>query len=290
MTVKYETGFRHLSADEYHADPCQVPALSSSIANILDSESPMHAHARHPRLGGLQREPTKSLDAGSLAHTLLLGAGKDVVLVDAKDYRTKAAQEKRDAARDKGMLPVLEHEYKEARAVADLLRERFADFGIALDGEKEITALWTETASNGGLVQCRGMMDLLRLRGPQVLDLKSARSAKPDMCRKHVENYGYAIQRAAYVSAVERIHPELTGRVDFLFVFFELEAPYAVTPIRLNGAFREIGTTAWRRAVDRWEACLRTNKWPAYTDQIIDLEPSNWAMAKSTERALDEAA
>ena len=54
---------------------------------------------------------------------------------------------------------------------------------------------------------------------PVIYDIKSIRSANPDVCRKHVESYGYALQRSAYVSAVERIRPDLAGRVDFIFVF-----------------------------------------------------------------------
>ncbi|HET9797291.1 MAG TPA: PD-(D/E)XK nuclease-like domain-containing protein [Gemmatimonadaceae bacterium] len=282
--MSFETRFARISAEEYFADPCKVPALSSSIANILERQSPLHAWSAHPKLGGISRAPTKSLENGSLSHALLLDAGKGIEVIDAKDYRTKIAQEKRDAAREAGLVPVLEHEYKAATSVARTLRERFASVGISLDGDKELAALWTETARNGAEVQCRGMMDHLKL--PVIYDLKSIRSANPEVCRRHVESYGYALQRAAYVSAVERILPEFAGRVDFVFVFYELEPPYAVTPIRLSGAFRELGERSWRRAVDRWEECLRTNTWPGYATSILDLEPSEWALSKDMDRQI----
>lgn len=285
--MTFETRFARFTAQEYFAEPCKVPALSASIAHVLDSASPLHAWTMHPKLGGVPRAPTKSLDSGSLSHALLLGAGKDVEIIEADDYRTKAAQAARDDARKAGKVPVLVADYEAARKVAETLRARFADVGVTLRGEKEPTALWTETASNGNKVQCRGMFDHLEL--PIIHDLKSIRSANPLVCRRHVESYGYAIQRAAYVSAVERIKPEFTGRVDFVFVFYELEPPYAVTPIRLSGAFRELGERAWRRSVDRWEECLRTNKWPAYTAGVMDLEPSPWALSKDMDRQLDGA-
>ncbi len=275
--------FVRFSADEYHADPCPVPSLSASIASVLDSESPLHAWSRHPRLGGVQRPPTKAFDRGTLSHALLLGAGKDVEVIEADDFRTNAAKAARDEAREAGKVPVLIADYAEAKHTAAKLRERFTALGIVLDGESELTALWAERARNGRDVQCRGMMDHLLLSSLRILDLKSIRSAKPDMCRKHVEQYGYAIQRAAYVSAVEKIVPELAGRVDFVFVFYELEPPYAVTPMRLSGAFREIGARAWKRSVDRWEECLRTNTWPGYADEIISVEPSGWALTRDME-------
>lgn len=281
---KFESRLARFTAEEYFADPCVVPALSASIAHVIDTESPLHAWARHPRLGKYARPPTKALDNGSLSHALLLGEGKDVDVVDAKDWRTKAAQTTRDEAREAGRIPVLKDDYAEAKATADTLRQRFADLGIALDGESEPTALWVETARNGFEVQCRGMIDHLNL--PRVLDIKSIRSANPAMCRKHVESYGYAIQRAAYVSAIEKIRPDLAGRVDFIFVFYELTPPFAVTPVRLNGAFRELGERGWRRAVDRWEECLRTNRWPSYADEIIELEPSPWTLGRDMDRML----
>lgn len=280
--AQFENRFARLTAEEYFAEPCAVPALSASIAHVLDTESPLHAWDRHPKLGGVPRAPTKAFDNGSLSHALLLGAGKDVELIYADDYKTKAAQASRDAARLAGKLPVLAADYDEALEKADKLRQRFAALGIVLDGESEVAALWTETARNGARVQCRGMMDHLTL--PRIYDIKSIRSANPKVCRKHIEEYGYAIQRAAYVSAVERIRPELAGRIEFIFVFYELQSPFAVTPIRLPGSFRELGERAWRRSVDSWEKCLRTNAWPAYADGIIEVEPSPWALARDMDR------
>jgi hypothetical protein len=284
---EFETRFAHIEAEAYFADPCETPSLSASIAHILHTESPLHAWQRHPRFGGTRRATTKSLDDGSLSHALLLGAGKDVEVIKADDYRTNAAKEKRDAARDAGKVPVLEKDYAAALVKADAIRARMAELDepVILDGESELTALWTETASNGGTVQCRGMLDHAKL--PRIYDIKSIRSANPDVCRRHVADYGYAIQRAAYVRAVERIRPDLAGRVDFVFVFYELEPPYAVTPIRLDGSFREIGERAWRRAVDTWERCLNENRWPTYTTRTLDLEPSPWVLAREAEREFE---
>lgn len=282
--MSFENRLVRLSAEEYFADPCATPSLSASIAGVLEAQSPLHAWTRHPRLGGISRPTTKSLENGSLSHALLLDAGKGVQVIDAADYRTNVAKDAREAARKAGLIPVLKKDFDAASKVAGILRQRFLELGISLDGEREITALWTEIASNGATVQCRGMLDHLKL--PRIHDIKSIRSAKPDVCRRHAESYGYAIQRAAYVSALEKIHPELAGRIDFVFVFFELEPPYAVTPVRLSGAFREVGERAWRRAVDRWEECLRTNKWPAYVSEIIDLEPSEWALSKDMNKQI----
>lgn len=281
-----ETRFADLSEDEYHADPCETPSLSASIAHVLDSESRLHAWARHPRLGGIRRAPTRSMNLGALSHALMLGAGRPIEIIDAANYLTKAAKAARDEAEEAGKIPVLAKDYEAATVAASALRERFADYGIVLDGQSEVSMLWTERANNGAEVQCRGRTD--HIKAATIYDLKSIRSASPAVCRRQVETYGYAIQRAAYVSALERIRPEFAGRVDFVFVFYELAPPYVVTPLRLSGEFRKLGERAWERAIDKWEACLRTNVWPAYVSEIVDLEPNPWTLDRDLERAIAE--
>lgn len=285
VTGRCHHGLLSMSAVEYHADPCDTPSLSASIAHVLDSQSPMHAYTMHPRLGGVARPPTKAFDLGSLSHALLLGNGKDIAIIDAPDYRTKAAQAARDQARDDGKVPVLVTAHEEAVEVTDTLRQRFADLGLVLNGKSEVAAFWTENTYDGTPVQCRGMMD--HLKAPVVYDLKSCRSAHLDSCRKHVDAYGYDIQRAAYVSAMETLHPEFAGRIDFVFIFYELSPPFAVTPVRLSGAFRDLGRRRWKRAVNTWAQCLGANRWPAYVDSITELEPPKWAMSNDMERQFD---
>lgn len=282
-----QEGFFEYPPDQYHADPCDVPSLSASIAHVLDRQSPLHAYTQHPRLGGVARAHKPCFDSGSLIHALLLGQGKDIAVVDARDYRTKQAQGAREQARSAGKVPVTSAEHEQAMAVATRLRARFATYGIQLDGQSEATALWVETAEDGTPVQCRGMMD--HVKEPVIYDLKSCRSAHPEACRRHIDEYGYAIQRAAYVSAVEHLRPAMVGRVEFVFLFFELEPPYAVTPVRLSGQFRELGERRWRRAVNIWARCLSSGEWPGYVESVTELEPMPWALTKDMERQMSAA-
>lgn len=280
-------GFYNMSAEAYHNDPCEVPSLTQSIAHVLDSQSPLHAFTRHPKLGGVPRPHTKAFDMGSLSHALLLGQGKDVAVINCDDYRTKEAQAARDEARRTGRISVLSAHYEQALSISEALRHRFSERGIDLDGKSEVVALWSESTLEGEAVQCRGMMD--HVKEPVIYDLKSCRSASLDACRRHIDSYGYAIQRAAYVSAMEQIRPEFAGRADFVFIFYELEPPFAVTPVKLSGAFRQLGERRWKRAVETWARCLRENHWPEYVDQITEIEPMPWALSNDMERQIKAA-
>lgn len=280
-------GLHALDESEYFADPCDAPSLSASIARTLLDRSPLHAYHEHPRLGGNRRAPTKEMDRGSLVHKLVLGAGAELVIVDAKDWRTKLAQEERDAARDDGKIPVLIGAHDDAVAAAFEITKRLGDLGVELAGSSEVSLVW-EDASATGKVWARGRLD--HLEGATISDLKTCRSAHPRACAKHVIDYGYDIQRAAYVRGLERVRPDLAGRVDFRFLFVEPEPPYAVVVARLDGVLRERGERRWEQAIARWALCLRRGSWPAYADEPVILESPGWLLAEMRNDEMDEVA
>lgn len=265
-----------ISAAEYHRDPCPEPSLSSSVAKLLVDRSPAHARAAHPRFGGESNAPSAAMDRGSLIHKLVLDAGAPLRVIEADDWRTKAAREQRETARDNGEIPVLARVHAEASKVAETIRARLADRGVVLDGESELACVWTEQTVSGP-IWCRSLFDHVRESGV-IYDLKSSVSAHPRACVRHVLDYGYDIQRAAYVRALERARPELAGRVEVVFLFVELEPPYAVLPARLDGRLRAYGERRWITACEAWGQALRTDYWPAYTDDSapVYLEAPGW--------------
>lgn len=266
----------HMTADEYHADPVEGGSLSSSIAHLLVSRSPRHAWLAHPKLGGKPKKATKTMDRGSLMHRLVLGQGAEIVAVDAEDWRTRAAQQARDEARAAGKIPALLADVEGATEDADEIRRQLAQFGITLDGESEMVALWTEEADDGTEVNCRAMID--HLLPPVIYDLKSCRSAHPIAMQRHIIGYGYHIQAHAYQRALAAVDRSLTGRTDFVFLFTELEPAVTVQPARLDGSMRVLGERQWRRAINLWAACRASGTWPGYADGIVNVEAPPWAL------------
>ena len=113
-----EPGVYDIPAEIYHADPCPEPSLSSSVATALIDRSPRHAWQAHPRLNPVHEPDNRQdFDLGKAAHALLL-EGRDVAeIVDAADYRTKAAREARDAAYAAGKTPLLAHQWQDVEAM-----------------------------------------------------------------------------------------------------------------------------------------------------------------------------
>ena len=264
---------------EYFADPCPVPSLSQSIANLLVSESPRHAWAAHPRLGNMRRESTKALDEGTLIHKLMLGVGAEVVIIPFDDFRKKDAQIIRDAAVAEGKLPVLHRKYDEMRQVADRLRDRLKAEGFPLDGQSEVAIEWHERGNDGPVV-CRCRMDHVFVNEGRIYDIKKARSVNPRHIARNFMDYGYPVQAVAYNRALAALNPGLQGRIEFTFLFLELDAPNEIVPVRPDGAFYKIGSLKWEQAVLTWERCLSSGHWPGYADGVVTITPPAYVLAE----------
>ena len=259
---------------EYLRDPCARPSLSASAAHTLVTRSSLHCWAEHPRLGDLPQKPTDATDEGSIIHALLLGAGADLDVISADNYRTKAAQELRDAAIGAGRVPVLERKYEQYLRVADEIRERlWKEHKIAFEGRSEMPIEWDD-----GGVLCRSMLDHVYIDDGVIFDLKKTVSADARSIEAAAYRYGYDIQAVAYSRALAALKPELAGRIDFRFVFVELEPPFAVVAPRPDGTLLEIGERRWDRAREIWRRCLERDEWPGYEQQW--LSAPGWAISQ----------
>lgn len=281
-----------LDADDYHADPCEVPSLSASIAHTIVSESPAHARERHPRLGRYQpAERSDTMRRGEIIHALLLGEHDRLRVVDVDSWRTKEARALRDSFAAERLIPVTRREYDDAIVTANGVAANLIDLGFNLASpraSREVSLFWEDTTA-GELVQCRGRADYLEdtHESALFLDLKTTASAHPDDIAQSIYRYGYDIQRAAYVRALETIRPSLAGRVDFVFLFVELAPPYAVTPVTLDGSFYAMGEARWSSALATWARCTSTDRWPSYRGEAatVTVSPPQWAMNKAMEAA-----
>lgn len=271
-----------ISEREYHADPCDAPSLSASIAKTLLLQSPYHAMLKHPKLPGRLIEHSKAMDEGSLIHSLVLDGGTNLCVIYADDYRTNAAKQARDEARVNGLRPVLASKYSPALAVAKAITEQLAAKGITLNGESGVVLVWNEESSRGP-VRCRAMLDHVWPGG--FLELKTISSADLRTCERQTYALGYDIQLAAYTSALEHLSPANTGRIESIIAFAETDEPHCVSAFRQWESLAELGRKRWRRAVELWARCLAENDWPAYqpAKAIGYLSAPAWALTQEIE-------
>lgn len=273
-----------LPSAKYHADQIGAdrPTLSSSIATTLIQRCPIHARNEHPKFGAAPRESTPAMARGTLIHSLVLepdDAADQIVVVEADSYRTLVAKEARDQAVRDGKTPILVGEIAEANRVADAIRDAIAKEGIKLNGVSEAVVVWEEETPHGPVL-CRGMMDHLVCDGPDIIDLKTCRSAHPNDIAKSVTDHGYDLQWAAYTSAIDKLYPDLAGRSRFTWLFVEelSGGRVIVTPARPDGMMRELGRAKWARACEVWARCLRDNHWPGYVEGVASISPRPWEL------------
>lgn len=250
---------------EYLSDPVAGGSLSSTGARrILPPGCP--ALFRYEQEHG--RPDKRSFDVGSAAHNAVLGCGPEIVVVDAPDWRTKAAQTKRDEARARGAVPILADEAERVHGMAEALRahpiaSRLLD---PAKGVPETTLVWRDEHTG---VALRARLDILpNSRGGRMLlsDYKSTTCAEPTKFVKSAGDYGYHQQGAFYADGVRALG--LADDIAFLLIAQEVTPPYLISVVQLDVNAMRIGALLNRRAVDLYARCKSNNHWPAYSDDI----------------------
>lgn len=276
-----------LSAADYHADPCPAPSLSSTIAKLLCLSSPLHAQLAHPRLTpDAPRGDAEAYDIGTAAHAVFLEGTNVVSVVDADDWRTKAAREQRDAIRLEGRVPLLAHQYARVLALTSALRERLDEHtdGAAMftQGQAEQTAVWQEDG-----LWCRARFDWLR---PGAIDdLKTVSgTANPESVSRGLFALGYDIQAAWYLRGLAAVRPEHgPQRTTFRFAFVETQPPYAVSVVGLGPDALMLAEKKVLYALETWRTCLETGEWPGYAARTCWATLPTWEETRWLTKELD---
>ncbi|WP_055477656.1 PD-(D/E)XK nuclease-like domain-containing protein [Sphaerimonospora mesophila] len=264
-------GVYDIPEEDYHADPVPGRSLSSTGARKI-LKCP--AQFRHEQLN--PPAPKREFDLGTAAHKLVLGSGPELVVVDAADWRTKAAREKRDAAYDSGATPLLRHEFEQVRAMAEQVRRHpiASQLFNPETGDPEQTLIWQDRQTG---IWRRARLDWLPTIGPGRLivgDLKTTKSAHPDAIQRSVFEYGYHQQAAWYVDGVRELG--LADQAAMLFVFQEKTPPYLITVVELDQVSLRLGRERNRQAIHTYAHCVETGHWPGYTDDIALIRLPAW--------------
>jgi len=285
-------GIYTISEQEYHADPCDKPSLTSSLAKILITKSPLHAFVAHPKLNPrFVHKESAAFDMGKAAHAYFLERDvTKIVVVEADDWRTKDAKSQRDAAREDGLYPVLR---KQMQSIQDM-REAALDYiktseisGMYVEGSTEQTLVWEE--SDG--IWCRSRMDWISCLAKDqrilVIDYKTTDNAEPNAFGRIMNNMQYDMQAAFYKRGLFRAF----GRddVDFVFLAQETEFPYPSSLHSLSASAIEMADAKVDKAINLWTQCMKDGKFDGYPNHICYQEPPAWALHEFEQQMIQEA-
>lgn len=261
---------------DYLNDPIPGGSLSSTGARMmLDPNCP----AKFDYWRRHRRPPKLEFDLGTAAHKVLLGAGPELVVIDAENYKKGAPRIERDQAYMRHATPVLEHQMDMVEEMVAKVRGH-RDAGRLVEpgsGRPEVVLSWRDVRVG---IMLRSRLDWLSHKTLKdgrliVVDYKTGRSAAPSKIEKAITDHGYHMQAAHNIDAVLG-----TGQAEdaaFFFIFQETEPPYLITVCELNPL-----TALWParelndKAREVFAKCNELNHWPAYAEDIIDIDLPPW--------------
>jgi len=279
------------SINAYFDDPAPVPSLSQSVAKILIDRSPRHAWQCHPRLNpNFERKEFTKFDIGNVAHTMLIGRGKSLGVIDRDDWRTKEAREARQECAKEGKLIVLAKDYDRAAEMVAAARAQLDAAGHQTafrdgDGSGEVMLAWKE-----GPTWFRSLVDWAAKSLTVCYDLKTTgMSCAPHAIAERPGELGWDIQAAFHERGLDVLDPDNAGRRKFYFVALEDQPPYALSIVEISESDMTMGRKKLAMAVDIWRRCMASDRWPGYPPEVVLSRPRGWTETRWLEREAEYA-
>lgn len=281
-------GMYIIAPAQYHADPVAVPSLSRSGIVTLDTLTPAHFAARHPKLTNwpdMVKKPSDPQKLGTVIHKMVLGAGGEYQVIDPSDFLNKdgtpaktfnnaEAKAAKELAEREGFVVIDRETHQRASDVAwHLKRQLVATFGAWPLGDSEVTLVWKRKTDHGD-IWCRALIDHLAQDIALVIDLKTTElSIADEPVAKRFANDGGDIQAAFYLEGLEAVFPDCEGRGRFVDAVAEVNPPYNVRPFSFDDGWLQRARYRIDRAANRFARCLSDGVWPGYPSEPTVLTP-----------------
>lgn len=112
--------------------------------------------------------------------------------------------------------------------------------------------------------------------GGDIIDYKTAVSAKPDEFFRHAARLGYFMKMAMQHDMFVEAYGHAPRSVNLLVQ--EKESPFIPALIRLTDEQLRIGRIQLRSAMEIYKACKKANSWPGYSmgNPVIEMETPEW--------------
>jgi len=269
--------YSNLSAAEYHA----LPGASASRLRKLWQSTPAHLKAD---LDG-EREETDAMRLGTLAHALILEPEKplpNLVVPPAEyaagkpwNYNATVCKEWRAKQVEEGKTVVSADQYNGLMGMA-LAVAKHTEAGVLFsNGKAEVSCVGYDT-SNAVDVRCR--MDFVPTAKNYLCDLKTTHDASEREFARTAYNSAFHIQAALYLALYNALSGE--ERSEFRFVAVEQKPPHAVNVFNCSPEFLSKGRADMSRTLALFARCLAEDHWPAYGEEVKQLNLPKYVEAE----------
>ena len=283
MTTDSDTGprlglFDGISNEDYQCGP----GISKGGLDLIN-RSPAHyiTKKRHPR------PPTRAFHVGRAAHTLILEPWKfdaEYIKAEYTEFRTKESKEWRAAQEAAGRMVLRvatdsdnfwsPSEWELVHAIRDaVMTHPIASILLDPDqGKPEQTAYWIDR-DTGRLCKCRP--DFLNDGHNLCVDLKTTEDASYTEFQRSVFKWRYHVQAAYYSHGLTRVDRPVR---DFVFVAIEKSPPFCIGCYALIYEAKRVGWIQAEHDLRTYDACMRSNEWPGYAQEIRELDLKEWQL------------
>ena len=282
--------YEGMSEDVYHADPCDEPSLSSTIAADLLKYTPRHIWSANKRLNpDYEEEQSDAKDKGKTLHDLILLGENKAEILDFPDWRTKLAREAKKAAIESGKIPILKEKWPEYEKIRTALFEQISlhkEHSDALKKGLFEASLFVKI--NGMFCRCR--FDHVDFDTDWIDDYKTTGQSIEQWINGELFSEAKDIQAAHYSKCYEA-H---TGRKPkgFRYVVQETFAPYCMAIVELDIHAFDVANESWGWSFQQWEKLIKTppENWKGYSKKTYWASIPSWAETKRQLKFFNEEA
>lgn len=143
-------------------------------------------------------------------------------------------------------------------------------------GQSELSYFWDDL----GLVKGKCRPDWISNDGNIVVDIKTTTDASPKGFQKSIANWGYHLQLGWYLRGLQKLG--LPAK-EFIFIAIEKTPPFSVGVYRANKDMITYANDEINNLVYDIDESLKSDDFPDYTPEIMDLGLPNWMNPKEPE-------
>ena len=143
-------------------------------------------------------------------------------------------------------------------------------------GQSELSYFWDDL----GLVKGKCRPDWISNDGNIVVDIKTTTDASPKGFQKSIANWGYHLQLGWYIRGLQKLG--LPAK-EFIFIAIEKTPPFSVGVYRANKDMITYANDEINNLVYDIDESLKSDDFPDYTPEIMDLGLPNWMNPKEPE-------
>jgi exodeoxyribonuclease VIII len=238
------------------------------------------AHARYQLLH--PSDPTPAQEMGTATHTAMLEPKRFqrtyAAAPEGLDKRTKAGKASwaKLVASGRTILRAEEYDHIDGMSAA-IWAHPVASELLSGEGANELSIVWDEHLK-AGPVRCKARVDRLTYHEgwPTVVDLKKTRDASPRNFIWDIGRYGYHIQIAMYLRALEAATEPMERR--FIILAVEDEPPHGIVDYELDAQSLAEAQGQLFDCLEQWAECVASDEWPGYPPKIhgVTLPEKYW--------------